>query len=77
MKEAWVSMTGESKLWLQVFPLFTIMTLMTVSMLLSGFYQELGTSTIIITPTYIYCEYIYIYMCIYNIYIYTDVPPLY
>ncbi len=39
MKEAWVSITGESKLWFKVFPMFTITTLMTTLLLLAGFHQ--------------------------------------
>jgi hypothetical protein len=41
MKEAWVSLTGGSKLWLKLFPMFTIVTLMTTLILLAGFHKSL------------------------------------
>ena len=35
-------MTGEGKMWLKMFPMFAILTLLATFLLLSGFYKTLG-----------------------------------
>ena len=40
LKEAWVSMTGGNKMWLKVYPMFTIQTVMVTAFLLGGFNQS-------------------------------------